>query len=99
MSTRRTFLFFFARPAEREILEEVLPTPPFCDAIAIIIFKLNVSESSKVIPIAFLTLTRSTIKKYPTIVNRQNAGRPADVPAQRVCTLFHSYMHTLMSVH
>jgi hypothetical protein len=34
---RRTFLPLRAIPAEREMLDEVLPTPPFCDAIEKII--------------------------------------------------------------
>jgi hypothetical protein len=35
MSIRRTFLPLRARPAESEIEVDVLPVPPFCEAIAI----------------------------------------------------------------
>ena len=39
------FLPLRANPAEREIEELVFPTPPFCDAIAIIICKLNLPKA------------------------------------------------------
>jgi hypothetical protein len=41
-------------PAAREIEELVLPTPPFCDAIAIIIDKLNLTKTDSVILLVFL---------------------------------------------
>jgi hypothetical protein len=42
---RRTFLPLWANPAAREIEELVFPTPPFCDAMANIIAKLNLSKT------------------------------------------------------
>jgi hypothetical protein len=35
----------WAKPAASEIEELVFPTPPFCDAIAMIIVKLNLSKT------------------------------------------------------
>lgn len=59
ISIRSTFLPLRAIAAEMEMLEEVLPTPPFCDAIENFINKLNLTKTQWVISIAFLrTRTR-----------------------------------------
>ena len=36
---------FAASPAAREIEVDVFPMPPFCDAIAIIVGKLNLAKT------------------------------------------------------
>src|SRR3954462_8450327 len=54
ISIRRTFLPFRANPAAKEMLEDVLPTPPFCEAIEITIRKLNLPNPHRVILLAFL---------------------------------------------
>src|SRR4051794_31666946 len=71
MSTRRVFLPLRPRPAAREIEVDVLPVPPFCEAIAITI-DVTLSEAFGGIPTRLLSL--STLESFASYVNKEISG-------------------------
>lgn len=67
MSTRRTRLPLRPNPAASETEVEVLPVPPFCEAIETIIFRLTYPKPKWGICISYSTFTLANSEQ---IVNR-----------------------------
>ncbi len=68
MSTSSTFLLRCARPAASDIAVEVLPTPPFCEAIEMIICCQLAESPSRGYFCEFLVHT--TVNNSASFVNR-----------------------------